>query len=179
MEELDYEFEAQNQRSFARAYRDHPFIYVPQVITRLSRRKVLVTEFVEGNEFDEVKEMDDEARSRYGEIVFRFHFGSIYHLQHFNADAHPGNYILMDDGRVAFLDFGMTKKLDPEQIELEQAAIDAAVRKDPEALPRGPARPRLRQEPEEGRRRAADGPRDAGRRLVHGGPRVPGLRRGG
>ena len=78
--------------------------------------------------------MDDEARSRYGEIVFRFHFGSIYHLQHFNADAHPGNYILMDDGRVAFLDFGMTKKLDPEQIELEQAAMDAAIRKDPEAL---------------------------------------------
>jgi predicted unusual protein kinase regulating ubiquinone biosynthesis (AarF/ABC1/UbiB family) len=134
MEELDYEFEAQNQRSFARAYRDHPFIYVPQVITRLSRRKVLVTEFVEGRQFDEVKELGDEERSRYGEIVFRFHFGSIYHLQHFNADAHPGNYILMDDGRVAFLDFGMTKKLDPEQIELEQAAIDAAVRKDPEAL---------------------------------------------
>ena len=31
MEELDYEYEAQNQRSFARAYRDHPFIYVPEV----------------------------------------------------------------------------------------------------------------------------------------------------
>jgi predicted unusual protein kinase regulating ubiquinone biosynthesis (AarF/ABC1/UbiB family) len=134
MEELDYEFEAQNQRSFARAYRDHPFIYVPQVITRLSRRKVLVTEFVEGTQFEDVKELDAETRSRYGEIVFRFHFGSIYHLQHFNADAHPGNYILMDDGRVAFLDFGMTKKLDPEQIELEQAAVDAAVRKDPEGL---------------------------------------------
>ena len=134
MEELDYEFEAQNQRSFARAYRDHPFIYVPQVITRLSRRKVLVTEFVEGTQFGEVKEMDQETRSRYGEIVYRFHFGSIYHLQHFNADAHPGNYILMDDGRVAFLDFGMTKKLDPEQIELEQAAMDAAIRKDPEGL---------------------------------------------
>jgi predicted unusual protein kinase regulating ubiquinone biosynthesis (AarF/ABC1/UbiB family) len=42
----------------------------------------------------------------------------------------------MDDDRVAFLDFGMTKKLDPEQIELEQAAVDAASRKDPEALRR-------------------------------------------
>jgi predicted unusual protein kinase regulating ubiquinone biosynthesis (AarF/ABC1/UbiB family) len=133
-EELDYELEAQNQRSFARAYRDHPFIYVPQVVTRLSRRRVLVNEYVEGMDFEQVKELDAEARSRFGEIVFRFCFGSIYHLQHFNADAHPGNYILMDDGRVAFLDFGMTKKLDPEQIELEQVAVDAAVRKDPEAL---------------------------------------------
>ena len=48
LEELDYEYEAQNQRTFSRAYRGHPFIYVPDVITRLSRRRVLVTEFVEG-----------------------------------------------------------------------------------------------------------------------------------
>jgi predicted unusual protein kinase regulating ubiquinone biosynthesis (AarF/ABC1/UbiB family) len=136
MEELDYEFEAQNQRSFSRAYRDHPFIYVPDVITRLSRRRVLVTEFVDGMGFEEVKRLNAAQRSRFGEIVFRFCFGSIYHLQHFNADSHPGNYLLMGDGRVAFLDFGMTKKLDVEQIELEQRAIDAAVRQEPEALRR-------------------------------------------
>lgn len=134
MEELDYEYEAQNQRSFARAYRDHPFIYVPDVITRLSRRRVLVTELVEGKKFEQVKELPHEERSRFGEIVFRGSFGSIYHLQHFNADPHPGNYILMDDGRVAFLDFGMTKKLDHEQIVLEQRAIDAAFHDDPEAF---------------------------------------------
>jgi predicted unusual protein kinase regulating ubiquinone biosynthesis (AarF/ABC1/UbiB family) len=134
MEELDYEYEAQNQRSFARAYRDHPFIYVPEVITRLSRRRVLVTELVEGIGFEEIKELPDDQRSRFGEIVYRGSFGSIYHLQHFNADPHPGNYILMPDGRVAFLDFGMTKKLDREQIVLEQRVIDAAIRAEPEAL---------------------------------------------
>ena len=46
LEELDYEHEAQNQRSFARAYRGHPFIHVPDVVTRLSRDRVLVTEYV-------------------------------------------------------------------------------------------------------------------------------------
>ncbi len=132
MEELDYEYEAQNQRTFSRAYRDHPFIYVPEVITRLSRRRVLVTELVEGLDFEQVKALPDEERSRFGEIVFRGSFGSIYHLQHFNADPHPGNYILLADGRVAFLDFGMTKKLDHEQIVLEQRAFDAASRDDPE-----------------------------------------------
>jgi predicted unusual protein kinase regulating ubiquinone biosynthesis (AarF/ABC1/UbiB family) len=134
MEELDYEYEAQNQRAFSRAYRGHPFIYVPDVVTRLSRRRVLVTEYVEGLGFEEIKELPKPDRDRFGEIVFRFCFGSIYHLQHFNADAHPGNYILLGDGRVAFLDFGMTKRLDREQIELEQRAIDAAARRDPEAL---------------------------------------------
>jgi predicted unusual protein kinase regulating ubiquinone biosynthesis (AarF/ABC1/UbiB family) len=134
LEELDYEFEAQNQRAFARAYQGHPFIYVPKVHSSLSRRRVLVSEYVEGREFEQVKELDQEERNIFGEIVFRFCFGSIYHLQHFNADTHPGNYVLMDDGRVAFLDFGMTKRVSPEQIKLEQIAIDAASRDDPEAL---------------------------------------------
>src|SRR3954449_11332451 len=134
MEELDYEYEAQNQRTFSRAYREHPFIYVPEVVTRLSRRRVLVTEFVEGIGFEEIKELPHEERSRFGEIVFRGSLGSMFHLQHFNADPHPGNYLLMADGRVAFLDFGMTKKLDHEQIVLEQRALDAAWRDDPEAF---------------------------------------------
>lgn len=134
LEELDYEYEAQNQRSFARGYRGHPFIYVPDVITRLSRSRVLVTEWVDGIGFDEVKRLPQDERDRFGEIVFRFCFGSIYHLQHFNADAHPGNYLLMEDGRVAFLDFGMTKQLDTDQIELEIAALEAVFDDDPERL---------------------------------------------
>jgi predicted unusual protein kinase regulating ubiquinone biosynthesis (AarF/ABC1/UbiB family) len=134
LEELDYEYEAQNQRAFARAYDDHPFIYVPRVHSRLSRRRVLVSEYVDGRDFEQVKTLDQDERDIFGEIVFRFCFGSIYHLQHFNADTHPGNYVLMDDGRVAFLDFGMTKKLTESQIRLEQRAIDAAARDDSEAL---------------------------------------------
>jgi len=134
LEELDYEFEAQNQRTFARAYDGHPFIFVPKVHSRLSRRRVLVSDYVEGRGFEEIKELEQDERDIFGEIVFRFCFGSIYHLQHFNADTHPGNYVLMEDGRVAFLDFGMTKRLAPQQIQLEQRAFDAVSRDDPEGL---------------------------------------------
>jgi predicted unusual protein kinase regulating ubiquinone biosynthesis (AarF/ABC1/UbiB family) len=134
LEELDYEYEAQNQRAFSRGYRGHPFIYVPDVVTRLSRGRVLVTEWVDGVGFDEVKALPQADQDRFGEIVFRFCFGSIYHLLHFNADVHPGNYLLMDDGRVAFLDFGMTKQLDREQVALEIAAVGAAAERDPERL---------------------------------------------
>jgi predicted unusual protein kinase regulating ubiquinone biosynthesis (AarF/ABC1/UbiB family) len=134
MEELDYELEAQNQRAFARGYRGHPFIHVPDVITRLSTERVLVSEWVDGAGFDEVRALPQAERDRFGEIVFRFCFGSIYHLQHFNADAHPGNYLLLPNGRVAFLDFGMTKHLDQDQIELEIAALQAIFDDDPEEL---------------------------------------------
>src|SRR4051794_20555806 len=47
-EELDYELEAQNQRALARIFRGHPFIVVPEVVTELSRERVLVNEFVRG-----------------------------------------------------------------------------------------------------------------------------------
>src|SRR5262249_42657506 len=100
----------------------------------LSRRRVLVTELVEGRGFEAIRELPHEQRSRFGEIVFRGSFGSIYHLQHFNADPHPGNYLLMADDRVAFLDFGMTKKLDREQIVLEQRPLAAPPRNEPEAF---------------------------------------------
>jgi predicted unusual protein kinase regulating ubiquinone biosynthesis (AarF/ABC1/UbiB family) len=134
MEELDYELEAQSQRAFARGYRGHPFIFVPDVVTRLSTERILVSEWVDGAGFEEVRAQAQDQRDRFGEIVFRFCFGSIYHLQHFNADAHPGNYLQLPDGRVAFLDFGMTKQLDSDQIELEIAALRAVFDDDPEEL---------------------------------------------
>src|ERR687893_2689054 len=56
-EELDYELEAQNQRTLARIFRGHPFIVVPEVVTSLSREKVLVSEFVRGMGFEELKQL--------------------------------------------------------------------------------------------------------------------------
>src|ERR1700733_15497763 len=72
-EELDYELEAQNQRALARLYRGHPFIVVPDVVTSLSRERVLVTEFVQGIGFEEIKGYSQAERNRVGEILFRFY----------------------------------------------------------------------------------------------------------
>ena len=62
-EELDYELEAQNQRAMARIFRGHPFIVIPDVITSLSRERVMVTEFVSGTGFEELKSYP-QARAR-------------------------------------------------------------------------------------------------------------------
>src|SRR6202043_2428683 len=133
-EELDYELEAQNQRSLARIFRDHPFIVVPDVITDLSRERVLVTEFVRGVGFEEIKGYPQSQRDRIGEIVFRFFLGCLYRHRQFSGDPHPGNFLLQDDGRVAFLDFGLFKRLDPGPVELELAAQRAVVERDGPAL---------------------------------------------
>jgi predicted unusual protein kinase regulating ubiquinone biosynthesis (AarF/ABC1/UbiB family) len=118
-EELDYELEAQNQRAVARAHRDHPFAFVPEVHTSLSSRRVLVTDLIEGARFEAVKARDAATRDSFGEIVFRFYFGLVHHTRRVSGDPHPGNYLLLDDGRVGFLDFGLMRVLDREYIDRE------------------------------------------------------------
>jgi predicted unusual protein kinase regulating ubiquinone biosynthesis (AarF/ABC1/UbiB family) len=133
-DELDYELEAQHQRSLARIFRGHPFIVVPDVMTGLSREKVIVTEFVQGAGFDAIKLMDQATRDRVGEIVFRFFFGCMYRHHQFSGDPHPGNFMLMADGKVAFLDFGLFKVMPKELIELELACQRAGHEGDGERL---------------------------------------------
>jgi predicted unusual protein kinase regulating ubiquinone biosynthesis (AarF/ABC1/UbiB family) len=133
-EELDYELEAQNQRRVARIYRNHPFIYVPDVITSLSHERVLVSEYVHGTGFEELKTYSEADRDRLGEIIFRFFFGSMYRHHEFSGDPHPGNFLLMEDGRVAFLDFGLYKRIDDSTAEFELQAARLFVAGDGDAL---------------------------------------------
>jgi predicted unusual protein kinase regulating ubiquinone biosynthesis (AarF/ABC1/UbiB family) len=118
-EELDYELEASNQRAMARIFKGHPFVYVPEVVLALSRERVMVTEFVSGTGFEELKGYAAADRNRIAEIVFRFYFGCMYRHHQFSGDPHPGNFMLLADGRVAFLDFGLYKRLPPQLAEYE------------------------------------------------------------
>ncbi len=136
LEELDFELEAQQQRVFARAYRDHPFVFVPAVLTSLSRRRVLVSEWVDGLRFEQILELDQLERDRVGEIIVRFFFGSGDRIGRFNTDPHPGNYLLMDGDpahpRMAFLDFGNTVSVSREALAISRLALAAAVEGDAE-----------------------------------------------
>ena len=135
-EELDYELEAQNQRHLARLYRDHPYIRVPDVLTELSRERVLVGDFVTGEGFDVLRERDQATRDRVGEIVFRFYFGCMYRHGRFSGDPHPGNFLLAPDGTVAFLDFGLFKTMPRELLDIELAAQRAGHEGDAERVHR-------------------------------------------
>ena len=135
-EELDYELEAQNQRTLGRIFRGHPFIRVPQVITSLSHERVLVSEFVEGTGFEELKGYPQEARDRIGEIMFRFYFGCLYRHHQFSGDPHPGNSMLLADGKLAFFDFGLFKRMPAGSVELEIAVARAVIEGDKDTIMR-------------------------------------------
>jgi predicted unusual protein kinase regulating ubiquinone biosynthesis (AarF/ABC1/UbiB family) len=147
-EELDYELEAQNQRAVARRYAGHPHALVPRVHTELSSRRVLVTDLLDGERFEQVKTRDDATRDRFGEIVFRFYFGLVQHTHRVSGDPHPGNYLLLPDGRVGFLDFGLMRILDEDYLAGERRVGMAVERGDAEEVHAGLAELGYLPEPE-------------------------------
>ncbi len=109
---------------------------MPDVVTSMTREKVIVSEFVSGLGFDAIKQLDQPTRDRVGEIVFRFYFGCMYRHHQFSGDPHPGNFLLMDDGKVAFLDFGLFKVMPKDLLEIELACQRAGHEQDGAELKR-------------------------------------------
>lgn len=133
-EEFDYTKEAANQQYFADRYRGHAFVKIPDVVHEHSGTRVLTSERVYGRRFYDILDDPQDAKDRYGEIINRFAQGSIIVDGVFTADPHPGNYIFMDDGRICFLDFGLIKRLDPDEHKLVKAPGLAILHHDPDEL---------------------------------------------
>ena len=133
-DELDYELEAGNHRAMARTYRGHPFIVVPDVVMRLCRERVIVSELVDAHRFSEARTWPAEQRDRLGEILIRFYINGPLRHRLLNGDPHPGNSLFCDDGRVAFLDFGFFKRLPDAEVEQMIASTRATYDGDAGAL---------------------------------------------
>jgi predicted unusual protein kinase regulating ubiquinone biosynthesis (AarF/ABC1/UbiB family) len=115
-EELDYVKEAANQREFHSLYEGHPFIRVPRIIASHSTARVITSEYIHGRPFADAQGDPQDRRSRWGEIIYRFVFGTINRHGMFNADPHPGNYLFDEAGRVVFLDYGCVKRFPTDML---------------------------------------------------------------
>ncbi|WCJ24229.1 Protein kinase superfamily protein [Euphorbia peplus] len=112
-EELDYINEGENGTLFAEMMRkDLPQVVVPKTYEKYTSRKVLTTQWVDGEKLSQSTEND------VGELV---NVGVICYLKQlldtgfFHADPHPGNMIRTPDGKLAILDFGLVTKLTDDQ----------------------------------------------------------------
>src|SRR6201982_3043896 len=109
-EELDYHLEASSQQAFADAYRGDPDIYVPDVITATDH--VLITSWMDGTPLAKIiNDASREERDRAGILLVRFLFSGPARVGLLHADPHPGNFRLLDDGRLGVLDFGGVDRL--------------------------------------------------------------------
>lgn len=113
LEECDYILEAENLDTLAGYYEGHPFVWVPRSVPEVSSQRILTMEWAAGKPFSHLKKLPQAGRDRIGEILFRFYYGSLHRYGFTSADPHPGNYFLMEDGRMAFFDFGLACNMDP------------------------------------------------------------------
>jgi predicted unusual protein kinase regulating ubiquinone biosynthesis (AarF/ABC1/UbiB family) len=117
-DETDYLQEAANLARFGALWAGHPRVLLPQVIPERCTRRVLTTTFIEGMGFyDFLERSSQEERDRAGETILEFGWGSVFRHAAFNADPHPGNYLFLPDGRVAFLDFGCVRWFEADFVE--------------------------------------------------------------
>ncbi len=129
-EELDYRHEALHQRRFARIHAQDPSVIVPTVLDELSTGRILTTEYVDGSALPERAELGTNQQIELSSILWRFVFRSILVGAAFNADPHPGNFLALPEGRIAFLDFGCIQRLEPGRLELARHIHEAAIERD-------------------------------------------------
>ncbi|MCA9524269.1 MAG: AarF/ABC1/UbiB kinase family protein [Myxococcales bacterium] len=119
LDECDYRKEARAQRRFAALFAGDPMIEVPEVFDRYCSEHVLVTRWIDGATFEQLllSEPDQERRDAIGCALFDFYVSTLFTHGLYNCDPHPGNYLFLDDGRIAILDYGCTRAFDTIFIE--------------------------------------------------------------
>jgi predicted unusual protein kinase regulating ubiquinone biosynthesis (AarF/ABC1/UbiB family) len=128
LDELDLEQEAAAQRRFHRALRDHPFLTVPAPVMRLAHEGVLVSEWVDGVPLWNAPD-PDEAAARLVLFAIGSARSGVIH-----GDLNPDDVLVLQDGRLAILDFGATRTVAPERVNAAAAGLEAFVAGDGDAL---------------------------------------------
>ncbi|MFN9175632.1 MAG: ABC1 kinase family protein [Synechocystis sp.] len=116
-EEMNYFQEALNADKFAKLYGELPEIYVPKIYWNYTGRRVLTMEWVEGIKLTNIRAIQDKGidATHLVEVGVQCSLRQLLEHGFFHADPHPGNLLAMDDGRLAYLDFGMMSNIKPYQ----------------------------------------------------------------
>ena len=137
-QELDYQHEARNAETFRRNFGDSTEVAVPKVIWRYSSQRVLTLELLEGTQFADL-DLDARSPEERRELAYRMTdawMTMIFRHGFFHGDPHPANILLLDDGRIGLVDFGLAGRLtDEDMTRLTRLFIDAAT-ENVDAIPR-------------------------------------------
>ena len=114
--ELDMLTEAGHIERFTQNFENNKEIYIPKVYWQYTSKSVLVMEHIEGIKMDNVAEIQRHGidPKEVAMIGLRSFSRQLMAAGIFHADPHPGNTIVMYDGRVGLVDFGIVGYLDEE-----------------------------------------------------------------
>lgn len=128
-DECDFTREAEHMRRFADNFADNPDVIIPTVYESLTKPSVLTMQFLDGVTIKHAREADfamAEVGERYLAAAFQMLLGDGY----FHGDLHPGNVLVLPDGRLGLLDFGMVGRLTEEMRENLVVILVAVQRRD-------------------------------------------------
>ena len=127
--EMDYVCEAENLERFRDHFREYPEIFVPAPLRDFSSRRVLTMELVNGHKVTELGGLfrTEHDVSHLAEALLRGYLDQVLVHGDIHADPHPGNLLVMDDGRLALFDLGMVVHVPPRQRDRLFRLLFAAV----------------------------------------------------
>lgn len=131
-EEIDYMNEGRNAEKFAHNFRNNPQVKVPVIYWSYSSHKVLTLEWINGYKLTDTEKIRQAGLDPEGIIQIGVTSGLQQLLEYgfFHADPHPGNLFAVDDGRMAYIDFGMMDQLEETTKETLVDALVHLVNKD-------------------------------------------------
>ncbi|CBL43766.1 ABC1 family protein [gamma proteobacterium HdN1] len=116
LQELDFLHEESNLRKFENLPHS-PRIYVPKLFGEMSSERVLVTEWIDGVRLTDYLNQHPEQAERILREMLHSYIQQITAFGVFHADPHPGNFLVMNNGRVAVLDYGAIGVLTQEEAQ--------------------------------------------------------------
>jgi ubiquinone biosynthesis protein len=128
-QELDYRAEARNADQFRRNFARSDTVKVPRVYWRYTTSRVLTLEFLHGIQLADLEpeSRSEEERRHLAYVMTDAWMTMIFRHGFFHGDPHPANILVLDDGRIGLVDFGLTGKLtDDDMSKLTRLFIDAA-----------------------------------------------------
>ena len=139
-EELDLRQEAAHTEQFRRAFAEDERVRAPKVVEHLTRRRVLVTEFVHGTKVDRLREDFEAGRLSFDAVMdtlVETYLRMMVVDGYLHADPHPGNILVQADGTVVFLDFGMVVRVERTTRDRILRIALSATRDDPDGIING------------------------------------------
>lgn len=134
--ELDYRLEAENLRRFARQLASDPRLLVPRLHDSYVTRRMLVMEYIDGARITDVARFTEWGvqPKRIVEMLLDSYLRQILVDGFVHVDPHPGNLLVLPDGRVAFLDFGMMSEIPRNEVAAFARLVKSALARNLEGI---------------------------------------------